>query len=231
MLISKLNFPVYGIIIIISIIIGMVYIYYNLRNDICKNRLILLYFIMYVAFAIIFGKVYTILAYGENNILDAGLSAYGGLLGVVIASIIFEKILYIDGRVVKYTILSLPLIYGLTKIACSIVGCCGGILYDGVFKIKYVDVLNLWQFPIQIVEVISFLLIFVICQFSNKNKNINYIVLILVSVVKFLLDFLRHDHMRVLITSNQIFSIILLVVTIVKYIMSKNDVNKIIIKE
>ena len=207
---------------VLSIIIGMLYIYLNLSKDGYKNKQILLYFIMYIAFAFICGKMYTVLAYGENDILSAGLSAYGGLIGVVIGSIIFERILPTDGKIIKYTILSLPLVYGLTKIACFIVGCCGGIPYDGIFKIKYVDVLNIWQFPIQIVETIIFLLIFVICHFLKKNNNINYIVMILVSTFKFLLDFFRYDHINTLITRNQVFSIILLFITIITYIVSKN---------
>lgn len=222
MIIHRINFPCYGIIIVFSIIIGMLYIYLNLKKDGYKNKQILLYFIMYIAFAFICGKMYTVLAYGENDILSAGLSAYGGLIGVVIGSIIFERILPTDGKIIEYTILSLPLVYGLTKIACFIVGCCGGIPYDGIFKIKYVDVLNIWQFPIQIVETIIFLLIFIVCHFSKKNNNINYIVMILVSTFKFLLDFLRYDHINTLITRNQMFSIILLFITIIACIVNKN---------
>lgn len=221
MKIPKINFPFYGIIIVFSVFIGMLYIYYNLKKEGHKNKQILLYFIMYIAFSFICGKMYTVLAYGENNILTAGLSAYGGLLGVVIASIIFEEILSTDGKIIKYTILSLPLVYGLTKIGCSIVGCCGGIPYEGIFRTKYIDVLNIWQFPIQITETIVFLSIFITCHLLNKNKNINYIVLILVSFFKFLLDFLRYEHINVLITKNQIFSLILFLLTIIVYIINK----------
>ena len=161
--------------------------------------------------------------------MTAGLSAYGGLIGVVIASIIFEQILSTDKKIIKYTILSLPLVYGLTKIGCSIVGCCGGIPYDGIFKIKYMSDLNeinTWQFPIQIVEVIVFLIIFIICHKFKNNKYINYITLILVAVFKFLLDFLRYDHVNILITRNQIFSIILVVITIVIFILNKKKFVK-----
>ena len=107
MIIPRLNFPFYGIIIVFSIFIGMIYIYYNLIKQGYKNKQILLYFIMYISFAFVCGKIYTVFAYGEDNILTAGLSAYGGLIGVVIASIIFEKILSTDGKIIKYTILSL----------------------------------------------------------------------------------------------------------------------------
>ena len=126
------------------------------------------------------------------------------ILDVVIAAIVFEKILPINGKIIKYTILSLPLVYGLSKIACFIVGCCGGIPYEGLLKVKYAHALNIWQFPIQFVETIVFLLIFVFGQYLKNNKNINYIVLFLVSIFKFLLDFFRYDHINILITKNQI---------------------------
>lgn len=204
----------------------MLYIYKNLKKEKHKNKQILLYFIMYIAFAFICGKIYTVLAYNETTFIKASLSAYGGLIGVVIASIIFERIIPTKGDIIKYTILSLPLVYGLTKIACFIVGCCGGIPYNGLFKIKYVDVQNIWQFPIQITETIVFIIIFIICHKLKDNKNINYITLILVSIFKFLLDFLRYDHIDILITKNQIFSIVLLLVTIIVYIINRRKLVK-----
>lgn len=220
MAIAKINFPSYGIIIVLAIIIGMAYIYYNLKKEGYKNKQILLYFIMYISFAIVCGKIYTIFAYGEGNIITAGLSAYGGLIGVVIASLIFEKILSTDGKIIKYTILSLPLVYGITKIGCFIVGCCGGIPYEGLFKVKYLDVLNIWQFPIQLVETITFLTIFVICHLLNKKIS-NYFILNLVSISKLILDFLRYDHIDVFITKNQFFSIALILITTFIYFYNK----------
>ena len=203
----------------------MFYIYHNVKKEGCKNKQILLYFIMYIAVAVMCGKIYTTLIYNNMTFLTAGLSAYGGLVGVVIASIIFEKILPVDGKIIKYTILSLPLVYGLSKIACFIVGCCGGIPYEGIFKVKYVDVLNIWQFPIQITETIVFILLFLISHNFRNKKNINYIVLVLVSIFKFLLDFLRYDHINILITRNQIFSIVLLIIIIIVFIVQKYKVK------
>ena len=123
----------------------------------------------------------------ESGFLEAGLSAYGGLVGVVIAAIIFEKIIPTKGSITKYTILSLPLVYGLTKVACSIVGCCGGIPYTGIFKVKYLNALNIWQFPIQIVETITFIVLFLILNRFKNNKYINYMVLIFVSIIYILI--------------------------------------------
>lgn len=217
---KRIRFFLYAIFLLLSITIGMIYIYKNIKKE-TNNKQIIYYFFMYLSFAIICGKMYTVLAYGKDNILTAGLSSYGGLLGVVVAAIIFEKIIPTSNKIIKYTILSLPLVYGISKIGCAIVGCCGGIPYTGILKIKYIYGLNIWQFPIQIIESVVFLIIFFICKKIKNNKNINYIVLILVSITKFILDFFRYDHINIIITKNQIFSIIILIITISLYLLKK----------
>lgn len=223
MIFNKINFPIYGIIILLSVVIGMLYVYVSLRKDNYKDKNILLYFLMYITFSIVLGKMFTIVTDSNvNNFLTAGLSSYGGLIGVIAAAIIFEKILPTNNKIIKYSIISLPLIYGLTKIACFIVGCCYGIPYNGIFSITYTHGLNKPLFPIQITETIVFLIIFIICHKLRNNKNIIYITIILVSIFKFILDFLRYDHITKLITVNQIFSVILLIGTIIVFIYTKN---------
>lgn len=202
--------------------------FYNLKKDGYKNKQLLLFFAMYSMFAIVFGKMYTVLMYGRGNIITAGLSSYGGLFGVVIASIIFERIISTDKSVIKYTILSLPLTYGLTKIACSIVGCCSGIPYEGIFKVKYLGEMNIWQFPVQMAEVIVFIILFIILLRFKDKKYINYITLFLVCLFKFLLDFLRYDHVKEIITRNQIFSIVVIVTVIVLFIIEYKKKTRIL---
>ena len=62
MVINKIKFPLYGIIIVLAVFIGMWYIYRNLEKEKCKKNEIYLYFIMYIPFAFIFGKIYTVFA-------------------------------------------------------------------------------------------------------------------------------------------------------------------------
>ena len=147
MTISRINFPIYGIIILTSIITGMIYIFFKLKENNNTSKEIFYYFIIYLTFAFLGGKMYTILVYYQVNLnlFTAGLSAYGGLIGVVIGSIIFEKMFYCKKEIIKYTVLSLPLVYGLTKIACFISGCCNGIPYNGIFSVVYKDGLNIKQ--------------------------------------------------------------------------------------
>ncbi len=214
MKIYKLNFPFYGIIVILSVVIGIIYIYRSLKKEGYNNKNLLLYFLMYVIFAFSFGKYYTMLTDpNTTSFFKSGLSSYGGLVGTILAAIIFEKILPSDKKIIKYTIIALPLIYGLTKIACFVSGCCYGIPYDGFLAVTYVDRLNINVFPVQIIETIAFVLIFIYCNKNKEKENIVYITLYLTVIMKFLLDFLRYDHLTIPITTNQIFSIIILLVT------------------
>ena len=220
MIIGKQTFPFYGIIIGISVIISLLYVFIMLKKEKINNKNIYLYIILYLSFSLFFGKIYTIITSSfKYNIINAGLSSYGGLLGVIIATIIFEFIVPTNKKLLKYTIISLPLTYGIGKIACFIAGCCYGIPYNGLFNVIYKDNLNIGQFPIQLLEAIVFIIIFIICHKLRNNKNIIYITVLISTISKFLLDFLRYEHIKEIITSNQIFSIIILIVLVVIYIV------------
>ena len=219
MIIPKQTFPFYGIILLIAMSLGLFYIFRMLKKDGIKDKNIYLYILLYVLFAFIFGKFYTMISTQEINILKAGLSSYGGLIGVIIATIIFELILPTNKKLIKYVIISLPLTYGIAKIGCFIVGCCYGIPYNGIFNVIYKDGLNIPLFPIQITETIVFVIIFIICNKLRNNKNIIFITTFIAIIAKFLLDFLRYEHINKILSTNQIFSLIILVVMIIVYLL------------
>lgn len=226
MIINYINFPIYKILIGLSVIVGALYIYLSLKKENISNKNILLFFILFFIFAIFTGKLYTyIVNGGKTNFLKVSLTAYGGLIGVIIAAFIYEKIFYYEGIIIKYTIISLPLIYSFTKIACFFAGCCYGIPYSGPFSVTYPFVMEKSLFPIQLLEVFVFLLIFIFCNYFYKKKNINYVTLLLISLFKFLLDFLRYNHLHEFISKNQIFSIILCIITVTIYFISKYKKN------
>ncbi len=210
----------YGVFLILSIFVGMGFVYVSLKDEIKKDKMILLFYLLYMVCALIFGKLYTAYAYPGISVLKAGLSAYGGLIGVVVAALIFEKIIPLNGKLIDASVVSLPLVYGLSKIACFVGGCCGGIEYDGFMSIRYPHVMDIPQFPVQLLEIVSGLIVFVVCFSLRGKKWVSYFTLIMVAVIKFLLDFLRYDHMEQTITSNQIFSIVLILIVIATYIIS-----------
>ena len=152
--------------------------------------------------------------------MTIGFSSFGAGVGLLLSAFIFEKIIPLKGKLVKYSTLSLPLIYGISKLACFFAGCCYGIPYNGLFKVKYPFVMDKFLFPVQLLESILFIILFIILSKLKNKNNIVYYVIISSAVLKYLLDFFRYDHVNKSITSNQIVCIISIIVLII-YIVSK----------
>ena len=223
MIINKIDFPLYKIMIAFSVLVGITYIYMSLKNEKIPKKNIFIFFIFFFIFAILTGKLYTFIAYGfKTSFLKSSLSAYGGLIGVVIASIIYEKIYPSKGIIIKHTILSLPLIYSFTKIGCFFNGCCFGLPYDGPLSVIYPHKLNKPLFPIQLLEIFIFFILFLICNTNKEKDNISCITLSTIAILKFLIEFLRYEHIGQTITPNQTFSILLLIIIIVTFIKNKS---------
>ena len=222
MIIREIDFPIYNIIIGISILIGILYIIISLYNEKLLDKKIIIFFIMFFIFSILGGKLFTYVSTGfKKSFLDSGLSSYGGLISVVIASIIYEKIYPTKNKVIKYTILSLPLIYSFTKIGCSLVGCCHGIAYDGIFNVTYPHRQPFSLFPVQPLEVIIFFILFLYVNTNKNRKDITYITLLSISIIKYAIEFLRYSETTSIMNPNQIFSIILVIITLIFYFRNK----------
>ncbi len=223
MVIEKIDFPIYKIMIALAVIVGAAYILISLKNKKVLDKSIILFFILYFIYAIMFGKLFTfVISLGRNT----SLSAYGGLIGTIIAALIYEKFYNKKGLVIKYTILALPLIYSFTKIGCFFTGCCYGIPYDGFLSIKYPHVMNEPLFPIQLLEIIIFIIMFNICNHYQSKKDITYITLTVIAITKFLVEYLRNEGSKYIISPNQGFSIILLIIVILVYLKQKKESKK-----
>ena len=88
--------------------------------------------------------------------------------------------------------LLMPLVYGIGKLACAYKGCCGGSIIHGK------------RVPVQVIEAISFIILFLISFYLVKKDTFKPGVLVMVcTVLKFLLDFLRDTHVEQIISFNQ----------------------------
>lgn len=149
-----------------------------------------------------------------------GFSSLGGVIGGLIMLYLYSLLVNKDYKYMLILFMpSIPLMYAIGKIGCFVAGCCYGIPYDGIGHIVYhsseVALLNTNLFPIQIVETIIFLIIFVyIISRYYKNKfsiKLIMIEIIICGISKFLLDFLRYEHTVKVITSNQIMCLLLVI--------------------
>lgn len=212
MIIKNINFPIYYVMILLSLIISLIYIFKALKEN--NINIIYNYSLLYMISAFIFGILFTLISHLPK--IEIGLTSYGCGIGVIILSLILRKYLNIND-LFKYTIISLPLTYSIAKIGCFFTGCCVGIPYSGILSITYIDKSNISLFPIQLLETIVFFIVFLICNKLKNKKNIIYITLIMCSICKFLLDFLRYEHIYKPITINQIISILIIGFIVILY--------------
>lgn len=151
---------------------------------------------------------------------DLGFSSLGGVIGGLIMLYLYSLLVKKDYKYILILFMpSIPLMYAIGKIGCFVAGCCYGIPYDGIGHIVYhsseVALLNTNLFPIQIIETIIFLIIFIyiITRYYKNKFSIKLIMIeiIVCGIAKFLLDFLRYEHTVKLITSNQIMCLLLVI--------------------
>ena len=226
MVIGTFSFPIYGTFILLSLFIGIIFNYIFLRKNKIEKNYIFLFSLMIVSFSIIGGILINSLLSSNKDLslTNIGLTSYGGAVGVISAAIIFEKICPKNGVFIKGAIISLPLIYSISKLACFFAGCCYGLPCNSFFCVRYTAGLNIPLVPIQLIETIMFMLVFISCVYIQKNKNVVAITIILSAFTKFVLDFLRFNHLKEIISQNQIISVMFMIIGIV--ILVKNNKKK-----
>lgn len=157
---------------------------------------------------------------------------YGGLLGGILAAFIYCKIKKYDIKTYSDIIsIYIPLFHCFGRIGCFFMGCCYGIesnigilypIHDNN-EIIYKNVI-----PVQLIEALCNFIIFIyINNLYNKNhKNILQKYLLLYSITRFLLEFLRGDSIRGFIlffSTSQIISLLILIVLCVNYFIKQKN--------
>ncbi len=215
----------YALMILLSFLLNVIVVLFLTRKTkltiIDKYVLLLLENIGFITGA----KIYTYLTHigeYEFNFLTLGVSSLGavigGLLGLILFALITKKSIKF---VFNYTFPSIPLMYGVSKIGCLIVGCCYGFKYNGLGKIIYhhskVAPNNVGLFPVQLLEVISFILLFVFIIYKIlKNKPLTLEMIIIFSaILKFILEFFRASHKSQILNINQIICLIFIIISVI----------------
>lgn len=228
--------PLYGILVVSGILSGLYIIYRNIKTLNYKkeeNYGLILYILLGTLFGAKYFTLLTNFNKYKNNIdfNKIGLSSYGAAIGIIILLIIFAKQYKKNFKDLINNILpAIPLMYGISKIGCFLAGCCYGIKYNGPLSITYKYSLsapkNISLLPIQIIETITFILIYLyISKKKKENKNIIGITLLLCGLSKFLLDYLRMNHIDKILTVNQIVSIPFIIIGLILYFKEKSKHN------
>lgn len=179
-----------------------------LRKQKVEKRQALAFVALVCIGALIFGT--TVSLDFEKRIISVGFDSLRAVAGVgVVLVVLYFTFRKCFDAILRAVVLSLPLMYGFAKIGCAVAGCCHGILYDGPFALIGHD--GARYFPIQSLESIVFLLIYVLglAVYVWKKKDPLQLAVWLSLVSKFALDFLRAERGGI-ISHNQILILIYL---------------------
>ena len=177
-------------------------------------------------------KLFTVVTRGfQISIFTAGFSSLGGAIGLLVGIFVFGKI-YPEGSTSLWEayVTVLPLLYGISKIGCYLVGCCHGISYEGLLAVVYDS--DYMQggpyFPVQLAESIGFLGIFVVgllIYLRSNRRNLVPVIMILCATTKFSLDFLREEHLGKIVSVNQLVCIVFFFWGVITLIKNKNKIH------
>ncbi|MDD6879523.1 MAG: prolipoprotein diacylglyceryl transferase [bacterium] len=218
--------PLYAICIIIAILSGLFFIYNNVKILKFKKEEII-GLLIYIGLGTIFGaKYFTFITNSKefNGIFEfskIGLSSYGAIIGIIILIFIFSKQYKKRFQDLVYVLLtSIPLMYSIGKIGCFVAGCCYGIKYNRplsvTYNYSYTAPIGISLFPIQLLEAITFMIIFIYVFIKSKKQKPNNILIgkifVICATSKFLLDYLRMSHVGKLLSINQLVSVLFILI-------------------
>jgi prolipoprotein diacylglyceryltransferase len=188
-------------------------------------------FAMTTVFSLYGGAVYTIVAQyiGSGTITGFGFSGMGGVVGLLLGVWIFTKI-YREhtAEIWRTYIMSLGLLYSVSKLGCFFAGCCFGREYSGIFCVTYVEkgLESVPRVPVQLLESVLFLAAFLAINvlYRRHPRRIVSVSLLTYSLLKFTLDFLRYYEDRQGLSINQkVILLILLLYFCIWVVRKKNN--------
>lgn len=194
-----------------SFVISFLIVAFLLRQKKIPGRHIGYSMFLNIVMTLCGAKMYSVFASGfKQSLLTSGISSLGGVIGLFAGTIIFGYI-YTEGRtaILRAYTLVVPLMYGIAKIGCYLMGCCHGIPYTGPLSVSYNNsiVHGGPYFPIQLTETLVFIGIFAVCLGIYLSKHAIHTVsavMILCAIGKFSLEYLREEHIGKLLSANQI---------------------------
>ncbi len=206
------SFPVYSIIVIASILTGVILASIIMYRAGLKRTTIIYTALLTFVCILICGLSFSMITSGGRS--SIGFTGAGGAIGLLVGSFA-SLMIHRDHEIetICSWIVTAPLMYGLSKTACHVVGCCHGIRYSHVGYIVYTKE-GIPRFPVQITETAVFILIFIIgivLLFNLKKIIFSAIVVeILCIIAKFGADYLRESHYESahLFSQNQIAALI-----------------------
>jgi phosphatidylglycerol:prolipoprotein diacylglycerol transferase len=232
----------YGLMILIGVIIGTIVAFSLARRMSIKNEDVIFAIIYGIIGFIVGGKLlYLIIELPlilQNidriihdyqlliSLLSGGFVFYGGFIAGFLLMLFYCRRYQVPTSGMIATIIPIvPLVHAFGRIGCFFAGCCYGIPYEGwmhiVFHRSLVAPNEVSLFPVQLLEsAVNFGIFLFLYYSARKAKSATAILtsyLILYSIMRFFMEYLRGDSARGFLLGlsvSQWISILLLIIAI-----------------
>ena len=231
LLIKKVNLEFFDFMCCVGFIIIGAFVGAKLLSILTSLKLIITFFVV----------VQPPLMEGLFMIMQSGFVFYGGLIGGLIALVLYCKVCKVSIRpYISVAAVVLPLGHAFGRVGCFFGGCCYGIEYDGWLSYTYTHadntvegLIGVPRFPVQLLEACCLLILFgvILYVFLKKPNSFASTVAYIIgySFLRFCLEFLRGDKERggfLNVSTSQWISILLVVgLTIAVIIYNKKFKN------
>ncbi len=205
--IPELSWSPYGLLVILSVILGFIVAVLLMRRFKVGKQTIL-----YTCLLTFICTLVTSLTFSLEFTERGPVFGFSGLAGVIgmIGGVFLSGLILKDkpDSVMASFVAAAPLMYGLAKTGCLFAGCCHGKDYTGPLAIIYHGANEGSYFPAQLVDMTAFILIHIlslilVLKMKDKIKAI-FTILAVTIPVRFLLEYLKYYHDGSIIASGQI---------------------------
>lgn len=239
-----LTIPSYALFATIGLCFAVVYIFANSEKVNLSFGWLIVYIVVCTVCALILARIVFVIAMIPSlnpvNIDDllyyllyGGIVFYGGLFGVLLGIFIVSKYRrYSVKEMLDFAAPAFPLFHCWARIGCLFAGCCYGVEWSWGVILQGENVI---RFPVQAVESICDLLIFIVIIYVRKKLKTDRlgidIYLITYAICRFILEFFRGDEVRGIwlggFSTAQYISITVLAVYIFLFIFRQSTNKKI----
>ena len=150
-----------------------------------------------------------------------GLGGAAGLIGGTITSCFIFKDRW--KSILSSCIVPAPFMYSIAKIGCFLAGCCRGFEYDGILSVVYKGESF---FPAQLLDIIVFMLVFIVSVIVmvkvKDGTTVALFVVIASGIARFLTDFARLSHEGKVLSLRQIVILFAIGIAIIFYVLCNN---------
>ena len=206
----------YTICFLAAFLLDYLYVAYELRRTGVPRKHILYSFMLNTVLILYGGINYTTITeiIAKRQVERVGFSGLGGVIGMVLGVVVFGWISREHRDDIRRTyIVSLGLMYSVSKLGCFLVGCCYGVPYEGFGSVTYIKegMEPIGRVPVQLLEVILFAVLFMLVHFYGKKHKDKAIIasFMVYSLGKFSLDYLREYTSRPVFSHNQLVCIVI----------------------